>query len=148
MLGCLATAGCTVPHSGIVTPPPARPAAHGGGGVGVSLLWSAPVDLDLYVTDPSLETVYFANPTSQSGGRLWKDVTCDTAEVSRAEQITWDRPARGRYRVGVDFIDACKTEIEEAEFRIVVEVAGGIREKTGRLVKTRFEPVVLEFEVP
>jgi hypothetical protein len=148
ILGFLALAGCAPTHPVLPPPPTAPLAAQHGAGVQVSLVWSVPVDLDLYVTDPSLETVYFANPRSQTGGRLQKDVTCDAGEATRVEQAGWDQPPPGRYRVGVDFIGACKSEIDEAEFRVVVDVGGRLREKTGRLAKERFEPVVLEFDVP
>jgi hypothetical protein len=76
-------------------PPPQAPATAAAPGVRVLLLWSAPVDLDLYVTDASLETVYFANPVSHSGGRLERDVTCETvADGEKAqplvEEIGWE----------------------------------------------------------
>jgi hypothetical protein len=133
-------------------PPPQAPATAAAAGVRVLLLWSAPVDLDLYVTDASLETVYFANPVSHSAGRLERDVTCETvADGEKAqplvEEIGWDQPARGRYRVGVDFIDACGSKTEEAEFRVVMEVSGKRREQTGTVGKARFQPVVIEFDV-
>jgi hypothetical protein len=121
-----------------------------GSGVQVSLTWSAPVDLDLYVTDPSLETVYFANPVAQTGGRLEQDVTCRTllGSAVQLERARWDHPPAGHYRVGVDFIDACRSKIEEAEFRVVIAVDGRLREKTARLAKERFQPAVVEFDVP
>ena len=150
MIALSAVASCSSKDRVVLPAPAAAPLVQPGGGVQVSLTWSAPVDLDLYVTDPSLETVYFANPRSQTGGLLEQDVTCQTvfSSVPRLERARWDHPPAGHYRVGVDFIDACKSEIEEAEFRIVIAVDGRLRETTGRLAKQRFEPVVLEFDVP
>ncbi|MCH6580260.1 MAG: hypothetical protein IH802_07870, partial [Nitrospinae bacterium] len=40
------------------------------GDVQVSVVWDAPTDVDLRVTDPSGEQVYFGNLQSQSGGFL------------------------------------------------------------------------------
>src|SRR5437764_12126764 len=95
--------GCRARPAAAPAPPPMTVAGTPTEGVSVALLWSAPVDLDLYVTDPSLETVYFANPRSQSGGRLKQDVTCtaDTRQA-RLESAAWPSPPKGLYRVGVD----------------------------------------------
>jgi len=147
--------GCAGKRPGDFPPPPAiasssTVAGSPVKGVRVSLSWSAPVDLDLYVTDPALETVYFANDRSQSGGRLERDVTCETVRSrhEQIEEIRWADPAKGRYRVGVDFMDDCGAEIGQAEFRIRLETRDERREVTGRIVKARFDPVVVEFEVP
>jgi hypothetical protein len=106
------------------------------------------VDLDLYVTDPALETVYFANRRSSSGGQLARDLGC--GEVSSGspsvEEVTWPLPRPGRYRVGVDFIDACGSGLAQAEFRVRVDGAWGPIERSGTVSLERFEPAVLEFD--
>jgi len=148
--------GCADRRRAAFPPPPAiasssAVAGSPAEGVRVSLSWSAPVDLDLYVTDPALETVYFAHPRSESGGRLEQDLTCETMPQGAREQteITqWTKAPSGRYRVGIDFMDGCKTEIEEAEFRVVAEVLGSRQVKAGTVLKNRFQTVVLEFDVP
>lgn len=132
-------------------PPPETP-------LRVALLWSDPVDLDLYVTDPALETVYFANNPSGSGGRLKKDVECTGAgrapegrkpqARTNVEAVSWKAPPPGGYRVGVDYIDACESGLDETRFRIVVDAGGERREQSGTLRLERFQPVVLEFDVP
>ncbi|MGE3464932.1 MAG: hypothetical protein AB7I04_23750, partial [Pseudomonadales bacterium] len=48
-------------------------------GLVVRLMFDEHVDLDLYVTDPLLETVYFARHDSRTGGRIVSDVRCDTS---------------------------------------------------------------------
>jgi uncharacterized protein YfaP (DUF2135 family) len=150
LLGFFVLLGCAAKPP-VQRLPSALPTAAAPG-VRVSLLWSAPVDLDLYVTDPSLETVYFGNPVSGTGGRLERDVTCGTLEggakgQSLVEAVGWDSPTRGRYRVGVDFIDACGSKIEEAEFRVVTEVWGNRREQTATVRRAHFQSVVIEFDV-
>lgn len=149
----MAAAGCAA-RMPPPTPPapqlPAGPAAPAG--VRVSLVWSAPVDLDLYVTDPAFETVYFGNPQSQSRGTLRSDVSCGTITGPGpappfVEVAAWEPAPPGQYRVGVDFIDACGGQIREAAFRVVTEVAGRRSEVTGKVVFGIFEPVILEFDV-
>ncbi len=121
--------------------------------VRVTLAWSADVDLDLYVTDPAQETVYFANTPSGSGGKLEHDTTCGAVASSkpgstRTESVHWDRPPTGQYRIGVDFIDGCRSSADEVSFRIAVDLGDRRREKVGKIAKSRFEPVILEFDVP
>src|SRR5437588_148676 len=71
LIGMSALAACRSKPPDPPPPPALPPAAEAPApGVRVSLVWSTPVDLDLYVTDPSQETVYFANPNAQSGGKL------------------------------------------------------------------------------
>ncbi|WP_378177180.1 YfaP family protein [Aquimarina sp. SS2-1] len=53
-----------------------------------NLTWSGSADLDLYVRDPSGETLSFSNPQSSSGGALDVDCTGNCAG-GNSENITW-----------------------------------------------------------
>ena len=118
-------------------------------GVTVTLRWTAPVDLDLYVTDPVLETVYFANPRTASGGILEHDARCAGRQPGeQAERARWTDPPPGKYRVGVDFPEACASRMSEAPWAMTVEVDGRRQEITGRARVAEREPLVLEFTVP
>ena len=118
-------------------------------GVSVTLLWTAPVDLDLYVTDPMMETGYFANPHTTSGGALAHDSRCaDGVAPEHAETVRWTRPPSGRYRVGVDFLEACGAEVDEVDFWLVVDVNGVREQRRARARRVGREPLVLEFTVP
>jgi hypothetical protein len=115
----------------------------------VLLTWNAPVDLDLYVTDPSWETVYFANTPSRAGGLLESDVRCDTLKRvgQQAEWVRFPKPNPGPYRVGVDFIDECSSDIETVPFRIAVDLGGERVEKTATVQLERFQPISFELEI-
>lgn len=143
---CLALglAACRAP---LVAPPPIP--APGTPGLHVLLTWNAPVDLDLYVTDPSWETVYFANTPSRAGGRLEGDVRCDTLKRvgQQAEWVRFPAPNGGPYRIGVDFIDDCGSDIEIVPFRIVVDLDAARFEETGHVQLERFQPLSSEFEI-
>ena len=78
-------------------PPPAD------GALRVRLAFGAAADLDLYVTDPQDETIYFANEQAAAGGRLTVDARCDTP-APRVEEVVFATPLPGRYRVGVDYM--------------------------------------------
>jgi hypothetical protein len=128
----------------VPAPPPASPEL----GVIVTLRWTAPVDLDLYVTDPARESVYFANPRAASGGVLERDARCaDGAGGERVERVRWTQPPAGRYRVGVDFPEACAGGIRQAPWTLTVDVDGVRHELTGRARLAKRDPVVLEFTV-
>src|SRR3989442_3685575 len=129
----LAVAGCArrLPR------PRAAPPSEPGPGVTVTLLWEAPADLDLYVTDPALETLYFANRRTAAGGALEQDVRCTAGRHGvQAERARWTAPPAGRYRVGVDFPEACDGRTKEAPFRVQVDVDGRRRESTGGARRT------------
>jgi len=132
-------------------PPPAAPLAAAVPGLNVMLTWDAPVDLDLYLTDPSSETVYFANNPSRTGARLVHDARCrhvvGTAEGPFLEQAQLEDPRPGRYRIGVDFIDACGAPTKAVTFRVVVDYAGARHETTGTARLEEFQAIVLEFEL-
>jgi len=142
-------AGCAA-HAPLPAPPaPAAPVPPLPG-LSVVLTWSAPVDLDLYVTDPTSETVYFANNPSRTGARLLRDARCKDVGAGPApfvESADVPEPQPGRYRVGVDFIDSCATKVAEASFRLVIELAGARRETTGTIRLAQFNPIVVEFDV-
>src|SRR5439155_24529865 len=105
-------AGCALSGRRSVPAPASALSAAPPQGVRVVLLWAAPVDLDLYVTDPGLETVYFANTPSGSGGKLVRDLACgqltETTPTTFSEEVVWTKAHPGRYRLGVDFSDTCR----------------------------------------
>ena len=129
--------------------PPPMPAVDPGDGLIVTLTWAAPVDLDLYVTDPTWETVYFGNNPNRAGGRLERDERCRNQEdtAPRVEVVRLPRPAVGPYRVGVDFIDACDSGIAQASFRVAVAIRGDQRERIATATMNVFAPIVLELGI-
>jgi hypothetical protein len=116
----------------------------------VMLSWTDAADLDLYVTDPNGQTVYFAHPRSDSGGTLIADARCkDATYGERHEGVFWTDPPSGRYRIGVDFIEPCVAGVRAATFEVTVEVDGR-REKRqrGSVRAEQRDPRVLEFTLP
>jgi hypothetical protein len=124
------------------TPAPALEAAE----LRVRLAFDSAVDLDLYVTDPSQETVYFANNPSRSGGRLDADVRCDAA-TPRIETVRFRSAPAGRYRVGVDYPESCDGKRARTPFVLVLEHGRVRREQRGAVDWHRFLPIVLEEDV-
>ena len=112
----------------------------------VRLAFGASADLDLYVTGPRAETVYFANSPSKLGGRLRADLRCD-APAPRIETVVFPIAPAGLYRVGVDFPERCRPS-RAAGFSVEVRSRAGRREIRGRIERGRFQPAVLEWQEP
>jgi len=141
-------AACAARPTPLPAPPPA-PDADETAGLHVFLTWDAPVDLDLYLTDPSTESLYFGNNPTRSGSRLLTDVRCDTVRTSSAavEHALIAKPTAGAYRVGVDFLDDCGSGIELVPFRISVDHDALHLEKSGRARVGEFLVIGLDFEL-
>ena len=139
-------AGCAsapAPLTAPVRPPPAP------GALRVELVFGAGADLDLYLTDPSQETVYYANsPSRVNGGRLEADLRCEAA-APRVETVVFTSAPPGRYRVGVDRAETCSGGAAAEPFLVTVEAPGGERrELRGEIARGRFLARVLEFTLP
>lgn len=114
----------------------------------VHLGFGPEADLDLYVTAPDEETVYYANSPSRLGGVLVEDRRC-SHDGPRSESVRFPAPlAPGRYRVGVDYPHACDDTKAPAPFAVRVDEPGGGTVVRGQARYQLFDPVVLEFEIP
>jgi hypothetical protein len=116
------------------------------GALRVRLVFGTAADLDLYVTDPHQETVYFANTPSISGGTLSSDVRCD-APAPRVETVLFTAPLAGTYRVGVDHPERCGVARGEVPFRVEIEVGSLRRTLRGEIPWGHFRAQLIDFEV-
>jgi hypothetical protein len=91
--------------------------------VRVRLVFGSEADLDLIVTDPNHEELYFANTQSRLGGIFDGDARCETPSP-RVETASFTPAPIGRYRVSVDFMLRCKPGIDSAPYRLIVEANG------------------------
>ncbi len=71
------------------------------GPVTVSLLWDTTDDVDLYVTAPDGETIYFSNTYGRNGGILDVDRQVDSFVEHPVENIYWENAPHGTYTVEV-----------------------------------------------
>lgn len=98
---------------------------YGGGAVQVTLSWAEAVDIDLYVTDPNGETIWYGHTSSASGGELDHDDTNGGTSTDRAvENIFWLSDALdGSYIVEVDYYSSSGPA---TAYEVVVTVDGNI----------------------
>ena len=115
-------------------------------GLAVHLAFGAEADLDLYVTDPLLETVYFANRKSKSGGEISDDVRCGSGEIG-VEEILFIAPMPGKYRIGIDYPSECADEAKKAAYALSILHDGKRQEAHGSVSLQRFDVIALEFEI-
>lgn len=121
-------------------------------GLLVRLAFDGAADLDLFVTDPMQESVYFGNSPTRSGGELIADRRCDD-RPPRVEVVHFPEPVAGRYRVGVDFHRRCQETSplggagNEGLYLVRVDEAARVLEREGMLTPGRFEVIVIEFDV-
>jgi uncharacterized protein YfaP (DUF2135 family) len=144
--GC-ASAPARVPEPTARTLEAAFDSPHGGE-LQVRLAFEADVDLDLYVSDPLLETVYYANTPSRTGGALDADARCKGAPALgvRVERVRFETAHPGRYRVGVDYPEGCGGGAE-APFVIRVDVGGQMHTSSGVARRLDFDSRALEFSL-
>lgn len=140
-----------IPPTGEPEGPPDLPEGLGSGDVQVTLLWTSKADLDLLVTDPAGERVYYRNPAVASGGTLDRDANfpCGTDDSSpAAENVFWPRggaPA-GTYLVVVAYTADCLGEGEQA-FDLIVQVGGAVVHRDRHTVGVPGELYEFEFTV-
>lgn len=96
----------------------------GGGDVQVTLLWASGDDLDLYVSEPGGQQIFYGAPSSPNGGALDVDDrggACDDT-TTRAENVFWETDApSGSYTVDIDRYSGCG---DTATAQLQVRVGG------------------------
>jgi hypothetical protein len=80
------------------------------GAVQVTLGWSTGADIDLYVMDPSGETLSYQHTNSSTGGHLDRDARGACTDGQTTENVYWPQGTslRGMYRVEVHYFSNCQ----------------------------------------
>jgi hypothetical protein len=97
----------------------------GTGDVQISVSWAGASDVDLRVTDPAGELIYFDNPSSESGGTLDLDSNAScTIDGVNSENIVWPagHAPHGDYQVTLVYHDDCG--VARSDYVVTVARAG------------------------
>lgn len=118
------------------TSTPTRVANLQTGDVQVTLIWASTNDLDLWVTDPMGETIYYRHDFSASGGALDVDANagCHGVTTQPVENIFWPSGGApiGKYVVEVQYYAQCESPAP-IEYQVSILVDGVRSEFSGRL---------------
>jgi len=122
----------------------------GTGDVQITLRWLGLNDLDLYVTDPNGEEIYYNHSTSASNGELDVDsnLGCrSNITETPVENIFWPEGSApsGHYQVHVDYYEQC-TQLLETSFEVRILVDGTVSEFSGQVSEVKDHVLVTEFE--
>ncbi len=102
----------------------------GTGDIQITLRWASTDDLDLAVTDPAGETVFFGNPMIPSGGELDVDANAACAGTTQTpiENIFWPVSAAppGEYSVTVNLFTRCDGSSGPVPFELRLLVQGEV----------------------
>ncbi|MCA9602465.1 MAG: DUF2135 domain-containing protein [Polyangiales bacterium] len=84
---------------------------YANGPLQITMAWNTQADIDLFVTDPTGETISNQHRRSASGGELDHDARggCRTTDKpNQIENAVWKaRPPKGTYQVGVHYWGEC-----------------------------------------
>lgn len=123
----------------------------GTGDIQVTLRWTSSDDLDLAVTDPSGNTVTYANPRVASGGQLDVDANAGCGEITQSpiENIFWlpGQAVNGEYSIAVNLYQRCGSGSAPVPFNLTLLVQGNTRTLNGS-VSNQNPVATFPFSVP
>jgi hypothetical protein len=125
-------------------PPSATEPVLGTGDVQMTLRWNNAADLDLHVTDPSGEEIYFNHPTSTSGGWLDVDANGDCSGDAPVENVFWPTGGApvGNFQVSVVYYGDCG-DLEPADYELTVSINGQVVDVRSGTLTTEGESHVI-----
>jgi hypothetical protein len=81
----------------------------GSGSIQITLWWQTGADIDMYVTDPTNETISYSHRNAASGGALDRDARGACTDNQTTENVFWNTPTppSGTYRVEAHYYSEC-----------------------------------------
>jgi hypothetical protein len=121
------------------------------GGVQITVGWNSGADIDLYVTDPSGETIFYneQHDHSSAGGQLDHNARgdCRRQRHPRIENAYWPEPAPiGRYRIELHYFGPCEKS-NQTDAHVSVSVRGKLLGSYSYTLKPEQRVYALAFEV-
>lgn len=121
----------------------------GTGDIQVTLTWASTNDLDLWVTDPLGTTIYYQNPSSETGGQLDVDANAGCSDLTNrpVENIFWSTGGapQGNYTVQVQYYQQCQT-VAPITYHIRLLVDGQVMDYDGTIQAEGDQELITIFE--
>jgi tRNA (guanosine-2'-O-)-methyltransferase len=119
-----------------------------GGNVQITVAWQSSSDIDLHVTDPNNEEVFYGHRNSASGAVLDRDANaaCNQSPPT-VENVYWGtQPMPGQYRIRVVAYDMCGSPSTPAT--VSISVGGRILGTYSMNFSQRGQQFDIPFNVP
>jgi hypothetical protein len=123
------------------------------GNIQITLHWNTGADIDMYVTDPMNETIYYGDTTSSSGGVLDQDArgNCRTDQPNPTiENVYWNapNPPSGSYRVQLHYWGECNSGAGATLTTLSIAVGGQIIGAYNYTLMPQQRVDVASFQIP
>lgn len=120
-------------HNGNFVEPTVLGSFPASGRMDITLSWSGAADLDLHVTDPYAETIYYFHPTSESGGSLQQDGEC-AGSGDHQETVSYPSgmAASGMYQISIHYFRACGSA-NDVTWNVKVDSDKGTQNYSGNI---------------
>lgn len=119
----------------------------------VTIQWNSRVDLDLFLTGPAGETIYFGNRKARAGYMMREESDCETIRSSSKpyhETALIPAASVGRYRVSVDYILSCGSNLTEVDAMVFLfndQTQVELGNEAFKVKRQELKTVAWEFEV-
>lgn len=119
-----------------------------GTDIRISLMWDNRNDLDLHVTTPGGETIYYGNKKSRCGGALDVDRNVNGETMTPIENTRWPagKALSGRYKVYVHLYSTHGDFGPDTPFVVELEVGGTVRRFQGKTTSSDRKQHVCTFD--
>ena len=118
--------------------------------VNISLAWDTLDDLDLYVTDPSGETIFHKHRRSSTGGQLDIDAheNCSQNVPAPIENISWNSlPLAGVYTIKVRHYSTCGNSNTPVPFTLIIKLKDALEKRITGTVDADHQQYEYQFNV-
>lgn len=104
---------------------------YSSGNIQITLAWNSGADIDMYVTDPSGESISYSHTQAASGGHLDHDARGNcrpTQSNNTIENVYWEspNPPSGTYQVALHYWGECNSNAGPTTVTLSISVGGRI----------------------
>lgn len=114
------------------------------GVIKVTMQWNFVSDIDLHAEEPNGNHIYFANKGREGGAGGWLDLDDTHGGQGAAENMNWQNPAPGHYRIWVNYFSGRGG----GPVKVTVKVGNVTNEYMVNMSRAREDIPIVEFDYP